>query len=166
MLFRLILGYQTKGKLCPRINIIIYDHRFTFIIYDHRFTCGVYSPHICNIIICMFDHTLSFDKFECHIPWEWSSGQGYIHINYYIILCIHAGLLSFKYGLFPEEIQQDTINVRLRKIVESENNSGVEAVQKVLDLYKSCMDTTTIESRGIQPLFELINQTGGYHVMH
>ena len=81
------------------------------------------------------------------------------------ILCIHAGLLSLKYRRFPEEIQEDTINVRLRKIVESGNNGGVEAVQKVLDLYKSCMDTATIESRGIQPLFELINQTGGYDVM-
>lgn len=78
---------------------------------------------------------------------------------------MHAGILSFKYGIFPDEIQQDTINVRLRKIVESGNSGGVEAVQKVLDLYKSCMDTATIESRGIQPLFELINQTGEYDVM-
>ena len=127
-------------------------------------SCGAYSPHICNIIILYkFDHTLSFDNFECHIPWQWSLGWGTIVFK--IILCIHAGLLSFKYGIFPEEIQQDTINVRLRKIVESGNNGGVEAVQKVLDLYKSCMDTATIESRGIQPLFELINQTGGYDVM-
>ena len=97
-------------------------------------------------------------------------GQGY-HIHnittllFDIILCMCAGLLSFKYGIFSEEIQEDTINVRLRKIAENGNNGGVEAVQKVLDLYKSCMDTATIESRGVQPLLELINQTGGYDVM-
>lgn len=73
---------------------------------------------------------------------------------------VHTGILSLKYGVFPEEIQEDTINVRLRKIVESGNSGGVEAVQKVLDIYQSCMDTATIESRGAQPLFELIDQTG------
>ena len=54
----------------------------------------------------------------------------------------------------------ETVNVRVRKILESGDDGGVEAVRKVLDFYQSCIDTATIESLGVQPLIQVINETG------
>ena len=43
----------------------------------------------------------------------------------------------------------------------SGDDGGIEAVGKAFDLYRSCMDSTTIESLGATPLLNLIQDTLG-----
>ena len=54
----------------------------------------------------------------------------------------------------------DQINVFLRKILESGDDGGVEAVRKAMDLYTSCVNTLLIDQRGAQPMIDVINATG------
>lgn len=54
----------------------------------------------------------------------------------------------------------DQINVYLRKILESADYGGVEAVKKAQDLYRSCLNTAVIDQRGAQPMIDLLNSTG------
>ena len=54
----------------------------------------------------------------------------------------------------------DKNNVVLRKILEEEDDGGVAAVRKAIDYYKSCIDTTTIESWGAEPIQSLIDDLG------
>ncbi len=49
----------------------------------------------------------------------------------------------------------------LSDILEADfNTSGLSSLQKLKTLYNSCMDTATIDSRGVQPLRDLIASTG------
>ena len=48
----------------------------------------------------------------------------------------------------------------LRKILEEEDDGGVAAVRKAIDFYKSCIDTTTIDSWGAEPIQNLIDDLG------
>ena len=50
----------------------------------------------------------------------------------------------------------------LKDLVEGGNNNNVPAVQLARQFYKSCMDTDTIDARGVQPLLELVQLTGGW----
>lgn len=50
--------------------------------------------------------------------------------------------------------------IALKKILDSGNDDGVEAVKKVIDLYQSCLNTSAIESAGVQPMLDLINMSG------
>ena len=52
--------------------------------------------------------------------------------------------------------------IALKKILDSGNDDGVEAVMKVIDLYQSCLNTSVIEAAGVQPLLDLINMSGLY----
>ena len=52
----------------------------------------------------------------------------------------------------------------LRKILEEEDDGGVAAVRKTINFYKSCIDTTTIDSRGAEPLQNLISSLGMHGV--
>ncbi len=54
----------------------------------------------------------------------------------------------------------DRNQIYLRKILESSEDSGVEAVEKVKTLYTSCQDTDTIDSRGADPLLDVLKETG------
>ena len=54
----------------------------------------------------------------------------------------------------------DQINVFLRKILESGDDGGVDAVRKAMDLYSSCVNTLVIDQRGAQPMIDIINATG------
>ena len=45
-------------------------------------------------------------------------------------------------------------------MLESAGDSDVEAIKKMMTLYRSCMDTDTIDERGADPLISLINETG------
>ena len=45
-------------------------------------------------------------------------------------------------------------------MLESGDDSGVNAVKKMMTLYRSCMDTDTIDEKGADPLIYLINGTG------
>ena len=40
------------------------------------------------------------------------------------------------------------------------DSGGVAALQKLKTFYDSCMDTDSIDSRGVQPLLALIRETG------
>ena len=63
--------------------------------------------------------------------------------------------------MFAEEIQRNTVGVRVRKILESGNDGGVEAVGKTLRLYQSCINNTVVDSLGAAPLLDVIRtQTG------
>ena len=58
--------------------------------------------------------------------------------------------------MFAEEIQRNTVGVRVRKILESGNDGGVEAVGKALRLYQSCINNTVVDSLGAAPLLDVI----------
>jgi hypothetical protein len=58
---------------------------------------------------------------------------------------------------------EDEVRVQLRKIVEeSETPTEIKPFKNVKNLYKSCMDTSGIDSRGIQPLKDLLKDLGGF----
>ena len=45
-------------------------------------------------------------------------------------------------------------------MLSSGDDGDVEAVKKMLVLYQSCLDTDTIDSKGAEPLIELLQATG------
>lgn len=49
---------------------------------------------------------------------------------------------------------------RFRSLVESGNNRSVEAVQKAITYYQSCMDRDTVEEQSLPALLELLNDLG------
>lgn len=68
-----------------------------------------------------------------------------------------------RYSTFDQLGDRNTIG--LKKILDSGRDDGVEAVTKVIDFYQSCLDLTTIENMGADPLLELINRTGGWSLV-
>ena len=54
----------------------------------------------------------------------------------------------------------------LKDLVEGGNNNDVPAVQLARQFYKSCMDTDAIDARGVQPLRELVQLTGGWDAIN
>ena len=56
----------------------------------------------------------------------------------------------------------------LRMILENDTvgSAEVEAVLKVKQLYRLCMDTEAIDAAGAQPLLDLINRTGGWNLIN
>ena len=50
----------------------------------------------------------------------------------------------------------------LKDLVEGGNDTDVPAVQLARQFYKSCMDTDAIDARGVQPLSDLVQLTGGW----
>ncbi|KAK2844729.1 hypothetical protein Q5P01_011388 [Channa striata] len=52
----------------------------------------------------------------------------------------------------------------LKEILESNNTSASTAVQKAKGFYNSCLDTTSIESAGVEPFLSLIQKLGGWAV--
>ena len=73
------------------------------------------------------------------------------------IIIIHAGMIKQNQLSKP----QSPIYQRLADMVAIGDDGGVEAVGKAFDLYRSCMDDTTIESLGAIPLLKLIQNTLG-----
>ena len=62
-------------------------------------------------------------------------------------------------------IPQATIYQRLANMITNGGNNSqrLEATQKAFDVYRSCIDSATIESRGATPLLYLIrNRLGMY----
>jgi endothelin-converting enzyme len=67
------------------------------------------------------------------------------------------------YGRYSTFDQLADLNsILLQKVLESGDDSGVDAVKKMMTLYRSCMDTDTIDEKGADPLIYLINGTGGW----
>ena len=60
-----------------------------------------------------------------------------------------------------QQVSQSNIE-SLRKSIERGNDSDVPAVQLAKRFYDSCMDTDAIESRGSQPLLDIVRETGGW----
>ena len=50
----------------------------------------------------------------------------------------------------------------LRDSVEGDDCDGIEAVRLAREFYSSCMDTDAIDDRGVQPLRDLVQLTGGW----
>ena len=50
----------------------------------------------------------------------------------------------------------------LKKLVEGDDSDEIEAVRLAREFYSSCMDTDAIDDRGVQPLRDLVQLTGGY----
>lgn len=59
----------------------------------------------------------------------------------------------------------DRNNVQLYKVLSHGDSGGIEAVEKVNTLYRSCMDTKSINSLGAGPLLDLLNETGGWTLL-
>jgi neprilysin len=58
---------------------------------------------------------------------------------------------------------EDEVRVQLRKIVEEpEIPTEIKPSKNVRNLYKSCMDTSGVDSRGVQPLRDLLKDLGGF----
>ncbi|XP_056457860.1 probable 28S rRNA (cytosine(4447)-C(5))-methyltransferase [Gadus chalcogrammus] len=51
----------------------------------------------------------------------------------------------------------------LQEALESKSRSG-SAVQKVKDFYRSCLDTKSIETAGVEPFLTLVQQLGGWGI--
>ena len=66
---------------------------------------------------------------------------------------------------YPRYSTFDQLNVRnqiaLKKILEGDDDDDVSAVRKVKALYRSCINTESINAPGATPLLDLINATGG-----
>ena len=50
----------------------------------------------------------------------------------------------------------------LKKLVEGDDSDEIEAVRLAREFYSSCMDTDAIDDRGVQPLRDLVQLTGGW----
>lgn len=55
---------------------------------------------------------------------------------------------------------QSTLNTLVSILNNGLDSTQVEALQKARQLYDSCTDTRTINSRGVQPLLDLIRDIG------
>ena len=65
------------------------------------------------------------------------------------------------YARYSTFDQLDVRNqIALKKILEGDDDSDVSAVMKVKSLYKSCIDTASVNAQGASPLLDLINVTG------
>ncbi|XP_050401101.1 neprilysin-4 [Patella vulgata] len=68
------------------------------------------------------------------------------------------------YGIIDELFK--TVDIALKNVLEKNIMSGEpEAVTKTKTLYASCMNTTAIESRGVQPLLTFLEKFGGWPVV-
>ena len=50
----------------------------------------------------------------------------------------------------------------LKDLVEGDDGDEIEAVRLAREFYSSCMDTDAIDDRGVQPLRDLVQLTGGW----
>ena len=74
----------------------------------------------------------------------------------YSLLCTEPGDST---SIF--EMTIDRLQLELGGIVSNADYAGQAiALQKMKTFYDSCMDTTTIDARGVEPLLDLINETG------
>jgi len=71
---------------------------------------------------------------------------------------------------YPRYSTFDQLNVRnqiaLKKILEGDDDDDVSAVRKVKALYRSCINTESINALGATPLLDLINATGGWSLLN
>nr|XP_060623651.1 neprilysin [Anolis sagrei ordinatus]XP_060623652.1 neprilysin [Anolis sagrei ordinatus]XP_060623653.1 neprilysin [Anolis sagrei ordinatus]XP_060623655.1 neprilysin [Anolis sagrei ordinatus] len=61
---------------------------------------------------------------------------------------------SSRYSNF--DILRDELEVVLKDVLDKENNDDIEAVKKAKMLYRSCINETTIDSRGGKPLIDIM----------
>ena len=61
-------------------------------------------------------------------------------------------------GTFAKLAEQNLIG--LKKVLDTNDDSGIEAVRKLMDFYQSCMNTEQINALGADPILAIINSTG------
>lgn len=61
-------------------------------------------------------------------------------------------------GTFDKLAEQNLIG--LKKVLDANNDSGIEAVRKLMDFYQSCMNTEEINTLGAGPILRIIDITG------
>ena len=61
-------------------------------------------------------------------------------------------------GTFDKLAEQNLIG--LKKVLDANDDSGIEAVRKLMDFYQSCMNTEEINTLGAEPLLAVIKSTG------
>ena len=75
---------------------------------------------------------------------------------------MHTTVLQFsgsgRVTSFTQLAERNTI--ALKKILDIDDDGGVEAVRKAMDLYQSCLNTDQINALGADPILEIINETG------
>ncbi|XP_062438220.1 neprilysin [Rhea pennata] len=69
---------------------------------------------------------------------------------------------SSRYSNF--DILRDELEVVLKDVLDKPNNSDITAVQKAKTLYRSCINETTIDSRGGMPLISLLSNVSDWPV--
>ena len=63
-------------------------------------------------------------------------------------------------GTFDKLAEQNLIG--LKKVLDANDDSGIEAVRKLMDFYQSCMNTEEINALGAKPILEVIKSTGNH----
>jgi predicted metalloendopeptidase len=61
-------------------------------------------------------------------------------------------------GTFDKLAEQNLIG--LKKVLDANDDSGIEAVRKLMDFYQSCMNTEEINTLGAEPILAVIKSTG------
>jgi predicted metalloendopeptidase len=61
-------------------------------------------------------------------------------------------------GTFDKLTEQNLIG--LKKVLDANDDSGIEAVRKLMDFYQSCMNTEEINTLGVEPILAVIKSTG------
>ena len=78
----------------------------------------------------------------------------------------NANVIPSGYGLWSVFQQLDKRNkIAIKKLLDGDQESNVEAIQWVRQLYKSCLDVNTLTAQGAEPLLKLLNETGGWDLI-
>ena len=55
--------------------------------------------------------------------------------------------------------------IKLKKLLEGDQDHDVAAISYLRNFYSDCLNLTTLTSLGAQPLYELLNYTGGWDLV-
>ena len=72
--------------------------------------------------------------------------------------CCAPSVESGSTGTFDKLAEQNLIG--LKKVLDANDDSGVDAVRKLMDFYQSCMNTEEINALGAEPILAIIKSTG------
>ena len=72
--------------------------------------------------------------------------------------CYAPSVESGSTGTFDKLAEQNLIG--LKKVLDANDDSGIEAVRKLMDFYQSCMNTEEINALGAEPILRIIDITG------
>lgn len=89
--------------------------------------------------------------------------------NFYQYACgswnKHNPIPDNKVEWSEDEIKANKTNNRIREILsEGDKSTDILPVKMAKKFYRSCMDVDAIEKRGIKPIQEILDRTGGWPV--